>query len=80
MKCPMCGADKEAGTTTFTVELGFGVVVVRNVPAQVCVQCGEAWIDDEIAEKLEQTVQESRKNHPAVAVSFWDDIKDKLIS
>ncbi len=31
--CPICGGSKVKGTTTFTVDLGFGVVVVRNVPA-----------------------------------------------
>ncbi|MDR4509847.1 MAG: YgiT-type zinc finger protein [Candidatus Brocadiaceae bacterium] len=34
--CPLCGGKKQAGKTTFTVDLGFGVVVVREVPATVC--------------------------------------------
>ncbi len=34
--CPLCGGNKKAGTTTFTAELGTGVVVVRNVPTTVC--------------------------------------------
>ena len=33
------------GKTTFTVDLGFGVVVVRDVPATVCSQCGADWIE-----------------------------------
>jgi YgiT-type zinc finger domain-containing protein len=36
------------GKTTFTVDLGFGVVVVRDVPATVCSQCGADWISDDI--------------------------------
>lgn len=32
--CPLCGGNKKAGTTTFTAELGTGVVAVRNVPVQ----------------------------------------------
>ncbi len=29
--CPIChGGHKQPGTTTFTVELGFGVIVVRD--------------------------------------------------
>ena len=39
-RCPLCGGSKKAGRTTFTVDLGFGVVVVRDVPASVCSQCG----------------------------------------
>jgi len=47
--CPSCGGTKEQGTTTFTVDLKFGVIVVRNVPATVCSLCGADWIDDSVA-------------------------------
>jgi len=39
-KCPLCGGAMRTGMTTFTVDLDFGVVVVRHVPATVCAQCG----------------------------------------
>ncbi len=39
-QCPLCGGNKSEGKTTFTTDLGFGVVVVRDVPATVCAQCG----------------------------------------
>lgn len=41
-RCPIYGGRRVPGATTFAVDLGFGVVVVRNVPAQVCAQYGEA--------------------------------------
>jgi len=72
--CPVCrGGHKQPGTTTFTVDLGFGVVVVRNVPAQVCDLCGTDWIDDATAETLERVVEQARRKHPVVEVSSWDD-------
>jgi YgiT-type zinc finger domain-containing protein len=52
-KCPMCGGKVNVGTTTFTVDLTTGVIAVRNVPAWVCNQCGEDWIEDEVSAKLE---------------------------
>ena len=60
--CPICGGRKEPGTTTYSVDLGTGVVVVRNVKAQICVQCGEEWLDDKTAEMLEGIVADARKN------------------
>ncbi|MDZ7761279.1 MAG: type II toxin-antitoxin system MqsA family antitoxin [Desulfovermiculus sp.] len=57
--CPMCGGTQSQGTTTFTVDKGNILVVVRNVPAHVCSQCGEAWIKDSVAEDLEQIVSEA---------------------
>lgn len=67
--CPLCGGEKQAGKTTFTVDLGFGVVVVREVPATVCSQCGADWIDDTIAEKLEKIVNDARERHNLVEVT-----------
>ena len=67
--CPLCGGDKGAGKTTFTVDLGFGVVVVREVPATVCSQCGADWIEDDITEKLEKIVENARQKHNLVEVT-----------
>ena len=65
----LCGGGKGAGKTTFTVDLGFGVVVVREVPATVCSQCGADWIDDAISEKLEKIVDNARQKHNLVEVT-----------
>jgi hypothetical protein len=50
------------------VDLGSGVVVVRNVPAMVCAQCGEEWIDSETARQLEQITEEARAKQEQVAI------------
>ena len=66
--CPLCGGRKTAGKTTYSVDLGFGVVVVRNVPATVCTQCGEEWIGADIASELERLVEEARHSRRQVEV------------
>ena len=70
--CPTCGGERSAGRTTFTAELGVGVVVVRQVPAQVCDQCGEAWIEDSVARRLEEIVEAARARGAEVEVVEWD--------
>ena len=59
-QCPLCRGDLGSGTTTFTADFGHGLVVVRRVPAQVCRQCGEAWIDDDVAARVEGLVHEAK--------------------
>lgn len=59
----MCGGQKQAGKTTFTADIGTGVVVVRNVDATVCVQCGEEWISNDTAKQLEKITTEAREKH-----------------
>jgi YgiT-type zinc finger domain-containing protein len=72
--CPVChGGRRQPGTTTFTVDLRFGVVVVRGVPTQVCDLCGTDWIDGATAETLEQIVEQARQKHPMVEVVSWND-------
>lgn len=66
--CPICGGHKNAGTTMYSVDLGTGVVVVRNVQAQICSQCGEEWIDHQTAQKLETIVEEARTKQRQVEV------------
>ncbi len=69
--CSICGGKQAKGETTFTVDLGFGVVVVRNVPALICEQCGADWIEDEIAAQLEKTVNEARQSRRQVEVTAY---------
>ena len=67
-KCPLCGGTKRWGTTTYTVDTGAGVVVVRNVKAEICQQCGEEWIDNSTARELERIVDEAREKRHQVEV------------
>ncbi|MBK9335523.1 MAG: type II toxin-antitoxin system MqsA family antitoxin [Lewinellaceae bacterium] len=58
--CPLCNGQVKPGTTTFSLDLESGVIVVRQVPAHICRQCGEEWLDDEQAAKLEKIVARAR--------------------
>ena len=66
--CPVCGGSTKPGNTTFVADIGTGVVVVRNVKATVCSQCGEDWIDPETAEQIEQIVEQARARKDEVEV------------
>ena len=71
LTCQLCGGNKTEGTTTFTADLGSGVVVVRRVRATICSQCGEEWIDDAAARRVEQIVNEARLQHREVQVTAF---------
>ena len=73
-KCPLCKGYKHKSTTTFTVDLKFGVVVVRDVPALVCEQCGEEWIEDKEAGALESIVADARQKHSMIEVANFSDL------
>lgn len=56
MTCFFCKGQTVETTTKFIVDLGQCVVIVKNVPARVCQQCGEASFSDEVAQQLEKIV------------------------
>lgn len=63
MTCPTCGQDALApGTTTFATDAAGTVVVVRDVPAEVCGNCSEAFISDEVAAELEVQVADAKSS------------------
>jgi len=66
--CPRCGGSKEPGKATYTVDFGPSLVVIRNVPAMVCDQCGEEWIGAETEGKLQQLTQDAKQRGEQVAI------------
>ena len=66
--CTFCKASTEAGFSTFTVDLGTCVVVIRHVPAEICTQCGEAYYATDVMKKLYQIVDSLRSTMTEVAI------------
>jgi len=56
------------GETMVSVDTGDGVVVVRNVPAHVCDQCGEDWLTDESSRQVEEIVAKAKNDKTQVEV------------
>jgi YgiT-type zinc finger domain-containing protein len=52
MTCALCGETAEPAKVTVTLERDSTTVVFRGVPAEVCPQCGEQWVADDVAAKL----------------------------
>ena len=60
MKCVICKhGETRAGHTTVTLERGDTVVVFKHVPAQVCDNCGEAYVSEEITAQLLDEAEEA---------------------
>ena len=53
MKCVVCKqAELGAGVTTVTLARGEATFVVRDVPAQVCPNCGEDYVNSQVTSEL----------------------------
>jgi len=70
MKCPFCKGDMKEGKTSLPYEIGERLIVVRNVPALVCEQCGEVFIEMKVAKKVEKIVNSAVTN--GISLGFLD--------
>lgn len=56
-------------TTTHVVNYNNNcIIVIKNVPCLECEQCGETYYTDEVAERLEEIVENAKKLMQEVAV------------
>ncbi|MSR77673.1 MAG: type II toxin-antitoxin system MqsA family antitoxin [Candidatus Omnitrophica bacterium] len=59
MKCVVCKRGKTVlGMTTITLEKGGSTLVLQKVPAQVCADCGEAYVDEKTAQQILENSRE----------------------
>ena len=56
MKCYFCKGLLEDGKTNFMTEMDNSFIIVKNVPARVCSQCGEAVFSMEVSLELEKLI------------------------
>jgi len=69
MKCIVCHHGRtERGTTTVTFHRDGQTVVVDDVPAEVCENCDEAYVAEDVTERLLQMAAEARRAHAQVLV------------
>jgi YgiT-type zinc finger domain-containing protein len=60
MKCVVCKhGETKQGSTRVSLERGNTVLVVREVPAQVCENCGEAYVDADAFDRLQRMLDEA---------------------
>lgn len=58
MKCVVCKhGETRPGKTTVTLERDALTLVVKSVPAEVCSNCGEEYVDEAIVEQLLKTAE-----------------------
>ena len=49
----LCNGEKiTKGTATVTLERSKSAIILRDVPADVCANCGEYYLDDKTAQKV----------------------------
>lgn len=69
MKCVVCRqGEVQPGTATVTLEKDGLTLVVKKVPARVCRNCGEEYIDEDITRQLFLTAEKAAEGSVKVEI------------
>jgi len=62
MRCVICKqGETRPGKTTVTLQRNGTTLVVVNVPAEVCENCGEAYVEEDTARELLERAEEAAR-------------------
>ena len=72
MNCFMCQGSRKEEKTTFMVDIGHHIIIVKDVPSFVCTQCGDTTYSDEVSRTLEKIVESLRHAPTEMSVVSYD--------
>ncbi|HCB93506.1 MAG TPA: hypothetical protein DEP57_06820 [Selenomonas sp.] len=68
--CMYCKCDEmnTNATTTHVVNYKNMIIIIKNVPCEECVQCGERYYSDEVVQQLEKMVAVAKQIAQEISV------------
>lgn len=72
MKCIICKmGETEARHVSVTLERGAMTLVFKSVPAQVCANCGEQYVDEQTTGRLLDQAEHAARNGVQIEVRTY---------
>ena len=63
-RCDRCSGQLQPGKTTLEIWRGEELIVIREVPADVCQQCNEAYVSANVSKRLDHFLSEHHQHRP----------------
>ena len=63
-QCDLCGGELRPGKTTLEIWHSEELLVIKDVPADVCQQCSEAYVSAETSRRLDHFINEHHQHRP----------------
>ncbi|MBA4424208.1 MAG: YgiT-type zinc finger domain-containing protein [Syntrophus sp. (in: bacteria)] len=71
-RCPLCGGKMHDGITTLSFLMGEKVAIIKNVPAEICSDCGEAYMKSHVTGKVEELLDRIEELHSEVSIIYYE--------
>ena len=74
LNCPHCGFESNKNITTYTVDLGEVLVVIRRVPCYQCEHCGETVYDADVFRNIEKIVNAAKALKQEISIVDYKNV------
>ena len=74
MNCILCKSNLFKGIVNQIVDFDGHIIIIKGVPANICKQCGEYYLENDIALKLEKIIEDTKKNKAEIFVTNYSEI------
>ena len=68
MKCFFCKSDLEQKNSVLTLELENCIIVIKDVPTEICERCGQKSYSDNVAARIEEITDQTRDTLTEIVV------------
>ena len=73
MKCFVCKGELQEKKVNYFVDLDNTIIIIKEVPAKVCSQCGEKYFEDEISKNIEKIVEQLKEISTEITIVNYKD-------
>ncbi len=70
-QCPLCGGTMKEGLATLPFLLGDKVIVIRDVPSEICSDCGEPFMKSSVAGAVEKLLDHLEELRSEVSIVYY---------
>jgi len=70
MECVICKGTFQKGNVNYPVDLGDKFILIKEVPANICKQCGEHYLDDEVFKQIEVIINHVKSANFGIEVEI----------
>ena len=68
MSCFFCKGEMVRKKAVFTLELDNCIILIKDVPTDVCEKCGQKFYNDEVAARIEEITEQTRDTLTEIVV------------
>ena len=76
-QCPLCGGRLKVGNTAVPFVFDQMVIVVKDVPAEVCANCHEPYVTGAVTDRLTDLLNRLRALQTEISVVSYNDLVEE---